>query len=54
MDRADYVNFDSDAVAFGYADILLFDFFMLGVHCSCTSCFHTPFEAPQRSGKMKI
>ena len=39
MDWADYFNADSDAVAFGKADILLFDFNMLGVHCSCTSCF---------------
>ena len=39
MNWADISNADSDAIIFGQADILLFDFWMSGVHCSCTSCF---------------
>ena len=38
MNWADFLTADSDAIIFGLANILPFDFQMLEVHCSCTSC----------------
>ena len=38
MHWVDFLHADSDAIIFGYTDILsvFFEFEMLGVHCSCT------------------
>ena len=40
MNWDDFLHADSDATVFGQTDFLLciFDFYMSGVHCSCT-CF---------------